>query len=200
MSVPIRFNSQANEQSCDTDNDRSSCGDAQFVGFPPSVLSPSGKMVAVKSYQSQSIEFLDATTGEVASRMHFVDDMEIAFSPDEDQAAFMSESFITIHDIMYRDNGVSFDFRPRKDVQIGKVAFKTCNDPVVYTILRDYSGLLLVVSRRFQMHVFFRLEGLGILARFSSTQRFDRRPHASVSLRCILLMESQHYPVLPCPL
>jgi len=50
MSVPIRFNSQANEQSCDTDNDRSSCGDAQFVGFPPSVLSPSGKMVAVKSY------------------------------------------------------------------------------------------------------------------------------------------------------
>jgi len=32
--------------------------------------------------------------------MHFVDDMEIAFSPDEDQASFMSESFITIHDII----------------------------------------------------------------------------------------------------
>jgi len=98
---------------------------------------------------------------------------------------------------MYRDNGVSFDFWPRKDVQIGKVAFKACNDPMVYTILRDYSGLLLVVSRRFRMHVFFRLEGSGILARFSSTQRFDRRPRASVSLRCILFMESQHYPVLP---
>jgi len=199
MSVPIRFNSQDNEQSCDTGNDRSSCDDAQFVGFPPSVLSPSGKMVAVKSYRSQNIEFLDATTGEVVSLMHFVDDMEIALSPDEDQAAFMSESFITIHDIMYRDNGVSFDFWPRKDVQIGKVAFKTCNDPVVYTIC-DYSGLLLVVSRRFRMHVFFRLEGSEILARFSSTQRFDRRPRASVSLRCILCMESQPYPVLPCPL
>jgi len=57
--------------------------------------------VAVKLYQSQSIEFLDATTGEVTSRIHFVNDMEIAFSLDKDQVAFMSESFITIHDIMY---------------------------------------------------------------------------------------------------
>jgi len=68
------------------------------------------------------------TTGEVESRMIFADDMEIAFSPDEDQAVFMSELFIII---LYRDNGVSFDFWLRKDVQIGKVAFQTYNDLVV---------------------------------------------------------------------
>jgi len=152
--------------------------------------------VAVKLYQSQSIEFLDATTGEVTSRMHFVDDMEIAFSLDKDQVAFMSESFITIHYIMYQDNGISFDFWLKKDVQIGKVAFKIYNDLVVYTILCDYSGLLLVVSCRFQMHIFFRLEGLGILVCFSSTQQFDHHPHASVSLCYILFMVSQYYPCL----
>jgi len=62
-------------------------------------------------YSGNEIILMDTTTEEVVSRMNFADDMEIAFSPDEDQAVFISESFITI---LCRDNGVSFDFWLRK--------------------------------------------------------------------------------------
>jgi len=53
--------------------------------------------------------------------MNFADDMEIAFSPDEDQAVFISESFITI---LCRDNGVSFDFWLRKMSRLGRLLSK----------------------------------------------------------------------------
>jgi len=114
----------------------------RFIGF-----SRSGKMVARRSGQSH-IEFLDTTTGEVVSRTDIDDDMEIAFSPDEDQVAFLSESRITICDTVHPDNCVSFNPWPSKDVLIREVAFQTCNDLVICTVSRDDSALLQVWHRQ----------------------------------------------------
>jgi len=118
-------------------------------------ISHSGRMVVTKTRQSQNIEFLDTTTGEVIARTEFddyKDDVEIAFSPDEHQAAFLSESSITICDIMHPDNRVSFDPWPKKDVSIGKVAFQTCNDLVICASHHS-SGLVQVWHR--QDHISF---------------------------------------------
>jgi len=109
---------------------------AQFVAF-----SHSGKMVATKSKRSDIIELLDTTTGQVVLRMNFADDMEIAFSLDEDQAAFWSRSIITVCDIMDPDNCVSFNPWPRQDIRIRKVAFQTCNDLVIYASSDDSASL-----------------------------------------------------------
>jgi len=119
------------------------------------IISRSGKMVVTKSQQSHNVQFLDTTIGEVITRMEFdeyEDDMEIALSPDEYQVAFLSESLITICDIMHPDNRVSFNPWPKKDVAIGKVAFQTCNDLVICASHHS-SGLLQVWHR--QDHVDF---------------------------------------------
>jgi len=113
-------------------------------------FSHSGKMVATKSKQSQSIEFLDTTTGEVVSRMDIDKDevnIGIAFSPEEDEVVFWSKSLITMCNIMHPDNRVSFNPLPRKDVWIEKVAFQTCNDLVICAS-RNYSALLQVWHRQ----------------------------------------------------
>jgi len=106
------------------------------------VFSHSGKMVATKSKRSD-IELLDTTTGEVVLCMNSADDMEIAFSPDENQVAFWPRSLITVCDIMHPDNRVSFDPWPRKDIRIRKVAFQTCNDLVICALYNN-SALLQV--------------------------------------------------------
>ena len=109
----------------------------EFIGF-----SHSGNMVATKSGQSH-IELLDTTTGEVVSRTDIGEQdyngMKIAFSPDENQVAFLSRSRITICDIVHPDNRVSFNTWPSKDVQFWEVAFQTCNDLVICAVSRDDS-------------------------------------------------------------
>jgi len=114
----------------------------QFIAF-----SHSGNMVATRSKRSH-IEFLDTTSGEVVSRTDIDDNVKIAFSPDEDQVAFLSESLITICDTVHPNNRVSFNPWPSKDVRICEVAFQTCNDLVICAISYDYSALLQVWHRQ----------------------------------------------------
>jgi len=101
----------------------------KFIAF-----SHSGNMVAMRSGQSH-IKFLDTTTGEVVSRTDIDEQdyngMKVAFSPDEDQVAFLSESLITICDTMHPNNRVSFNPWPSKDVRNWEVAFQTRNDLVI---------------------------------------------------------------------
>ena len=122
----------------DTQDDTNMSGSVAF--------SHSGKMVATKSERSQSIEFLDTSIGKVVSRMNFADDMAIAFSPDEDQVVFWSDSLITVCDIMQPENYVSFNPWLKKYARIRKVAFQTCNDLVTCT--SDDSSALLQVWHR----------------------------------------------------
>jgi len=112
------------------------------------LISHSGKMVATEAKRSRSIDFLDTTTGEVISHMNFANHTGIVFSPEEDQAVFWSKSLITICDIMHPDNRVSFDLWPGKDVQVGELAFQTCNDLVICAISCDDLGLLQVWHRQ----------------------------------------------------
>jgi len=113
-------------------------------------ISPSGKMAVTRSQQSSSVEFLDTTSGEVVVRtdIKYEDDMEIAFSQDEGQVAFVTDSRITICDVMHPEKCVSFDPWPGKDVQFWKVAFQTCNNLVICGISDDHSALLQVWHRQ----------------------------------------------------
>ena len=111
----------------------------QFIAF-----SRSGNMVATRSGQSH-IELLDTATGEVVSRTDIDEQdyngMRIAFSPDEDQVAFLSRSLVSICDTVHQNNRVSFDPWPSKDVRFWEVAFQTCNDLVICALSRDDSLL-----------------------------------------------------------
>jgi len=123
----------------DTMDTQADAGMPEFIAF-----SHSGNMVATGSMQSH-IELLDTTTGEVVWRTD--DDyngMRIAFSPDENQVAFFSESLITICDTVHPNNRVSFDPWPSKYVWSWGVAFQTCNDLVICAVSHDHSGLLQV--------------------------------------------------------
>ena len=135
-------------------------------------------MVA-RSQQSSDVEFLDTTTGEVVARtdIEYKDDIEIAFSPDEEQVAFLFESLITIWDIMHPEKRVSFNPWLRKNVWKRKVAFQTCNDLVICAISRDDSLSLQVWHRQdpagfecsysldigHSLDVFLALDGLTII-------------------------------------
>jgi len=114
----------------------------EFIAF-----SRSGNMVATRSGQSH-IEFLDTATGEVVWRTDIDDVMKIAFSPDEDQVAFLSRSLITICDTVHPNNRVSFNPWPSKYVRFWEVAFQTCNDLVICTVSHDDSVLLQVWHRQ----------------------------------------------------
>ena len=108
-------------------------------------FSPSGKIVATRSELSH-IKFLDTDSGEVVARTDFDDEVEIAFSPDEDEVAFLSYSLITICNTVHRKNSISFDPWPRTFVPIRKVAFQTCNDLVICGL--DLFSVSLQVWRR----------------------------------------------------
>jgi len=113
-------------------------------------ISPSGKMMATQSLQSYNIEFLDTNTWEVVAHtdVECEDSMKIAFSPDDNQAAFLSKSLVTICDIMHPEEHISFDPWPSKDVWFWDVTFQTCNDLVICAIFGDDSGLLQVWHRQ----------------------------------------------------
>jgi len=144
----------------------------KFIAF-----SRSGKMVATRSGQSH-IELLDTTTGEVVSRTDIdeqdYDDVKIAFSPDENQVAFLSRSRITICDTVHPDNRVSFNPWPNPwlnnrillpwpnpwpnlwlnnrillpwPIEDGEIAFQTCNDLVICAS-DDDSALVRIWHRR----------------------------------------------------
>jgi len=114
------------------------------------IISPSGNVVATVSLQSHNVEFLDTNTCEVVARtdVKCEDQMDIAFSPDDNQAAFLSKSLVTICDIMHPEERVSFDPWPGKDVRFWHVTFQTCNDLVLCAICGDDSGLLQVWHRQ----------------------------------------------------
>ena len=93
-------------------------------------VSPSGKMVATKS--TRSVEFWDTVTSEVIRRMDNEDDMRIAFSPDENQVAVLSNSLITVWDVNNPENRLSFDPWPSgRDVHNWEVAFQTSDHVVI---------------------------------------------------------------------
>jgi len=129
----------------DTMNTQADVDMPEFIAF-----SRSGSMVATISGQSH-IELLDMATGEVVSRTDIDEQdyngIEIAFSPDEEQVAFLSRSLITICDTVHPNNRVSFDPWPSKDVQFWEVAFQTCNDLVICAS-DDDSALLQVWHRQ----------------------------------------------------
>ena len=97
---------------------------------------PSGMVAAIGSQQSHNIKFLDTNTGEVVlcTDVKYEDDMNIAFVPDNKQAAILSKFLVTIYDIIDLEKCVSFNPWPRNDVQNSKVAFQTCNNLVICTI------------------------------------------------------------------
>jgi len=107
-------------------------------------------MVVARSQQSSKVKFLDTTTGVVVARtdIEYKHDMELAFSPDEEQVAFLSASLITRWDIMHPEKRISFNPWPGKDVWERKVAFQTCNDLVICAISRDDSLSLQVWHRQ----------------------------------------------------
>jgi len=113
-------------------------------------ISPSGKLAATESQQSHNIKLLDTNTGEVVAHIdvEYEDRMCIAFSPDDNQAAILSRSLITICDTMHPEKRVSFDPWPRKDVWDWRVAFQTCNDLVICGISFGGSGILQVWHRQ----------------------------------------------------
>ena len=109
-------------------------------------VSPSAKVAATESQQSHNIKLLDTNTGQVVAHIdvEYEDGMRVAFSPDDNQAAILSRSLITICDTMHPETRVSFDPWPRKDVRNWEVAFQTCNDLVICGISLDGSGILQV--------------------------------------------------------
>ena len=112
-------------------------------------MSPSGTIVVTQSQKSSNVELLNTTTGEVVDiGMYNKPVWNAAFFPDENQVVFLSDTLITICDIMHPEKRVSFDLQPRKDVVIGKVAFQTCDDMVICTTFDDESGLLQVWHRQ----------------------------------------------------
>jgi len=113
-------------------------------------ISPSGKVAATVSLQSYNVEFLDTNTWEVVARtdIKYEDGMKIAFSPDDNQAAILSKSLVTICDIMHPQKRVSFDPWPSKGVWFWSVTFQTCNDLVICAVCGDDTGLLQVWHRQ----------------------------------------------------
>ena len=113
-------------------------------------ISPFEKVAATQSLQSNNVEFLDTNTWEVVARtdIECKDRIDIAFSPDNNRAAFWSKSLLTICDIMHPEKRVSFDPWPRKDVWFWDVTFQTCNNLVTCVVFGDDSGLLQVWHRQ----------------------------------------------------
>jgi len=113
-------------------------------------ISPSGKMAVTESQQYRKIKLVDTNTGEVIAHIdvEYEDDMSIAFAPDDNYAAILSRSLITICDTMHPEKRVPFDPWPRKDLWYWDVAFQTCDGLVICGIFRDDSGILQVWHRQ----------------------------------------------------
>jgi len=105
-------------------------------------VSSSGKMVVTQS--KRSIELWDTATSEVVRRTDTESYVRIAFSPDENQIAVLSESLLTVWDINNPENRLSFNPWPTgRDVIDWQVAFQT-SDHVVVCAKLWHSSLLQV--------------------------------------------------------
>ena len=113
-------------------------------------ISPSEKMKVRSSQQSHSVEFLDTSTSKVVAHtdIEYEGNTKIAFSPNEEQVAFLSKSLITICDIMHPEKRISFDPWLRRDVWNWEVAFQTCNDLVICGAISHGGSLLQVWHRQ----------------------------------------------------
>ena len=121
----------------------------QDVTDTPKVIgfSPSGKMVATRSRQSDYVEWRDTTTWEVvgSTDVKYEYDIKVAFSAADKRVAVLNNDRVTICDIMHSENRTSFDCWPKgRHFLIWDAAFQTCNDLVIYTKLEGNSGLLQV--------------------------------------------------------
>jgi len=118
----------------------------EVIGF-----SPSGKMVATKSQQTDCVELRDTTTWELVGSMDVEEGhIEVAFSADDKRIAILTRNRVTICDIMHPEKRLSIDPWPKgRDLYRWKAAFPTCNHLVICALLRDndsdeFSGLLQV--------------------------------------------------------
>ena len=110
-------------------------------------FSPSGKMVATRSWRSVCVELRDTTTWEVVGSMDVGEGhIEVAFSADDKRIAVLTDGRVTICDIMHPEKRLSFNPWPKgRHLYRWKAAFPTCNDLVICARLRDeFSGLLQV--------------------------------------------------------
>jgi len=110
----------------------------QDVTDRPDIIrfSPSGKMVATKSWGSDHVELRDTATWELvgSTDVEYKDWIDIAFSADDKRIAFVTRNCVTICDIMHLENRLSFDPWPKgRHVYKWMAAFQTCNDLVICT-------------------------------------------------------------------
>jgi len=113
----------------------------EIIGF-----SPSRKMVATRSRQSDYIELRDTATWEVvgSTDVEYKDWIKVAFSADDKWIAVLTVDYVTICDIMHLEKRLSFDPWP-KGRHVWKAAFQTCNDLVICTRSKDEIPCLLQV-------------------------------------------------------
>ena len=95
----------------------------EVIGF-----SPSGKMVATKSQQTDCVELRDTTTWELVGSMDVEEGhIEVAFSADDKRIAILTRNRVTICDIMHPEKRLSFNPWPKgRHVYKWKAAFQTC--------------------------------------------------------------------------
>jgi len=110
----------------------------KIIGF-----SPSGKMVATRSRQSDYVELRDTATWEVvgSTDVEYKDRIKVAFSADDKRIAVLTDGRVTIS---HPENRLSFDPWP-KGRHVWKAAFQTCNDLVICTRSKDEIPCLLQV-------------------------------------------------------
>ena len=113
----------------------------EIIGF-----SPSRKMVATRSRQSDYVELRDTATWEVvgSTDVEYKDWIKVAFSTDDKWIAVLTVDYVTICDIMHLEKRLSFDPWP-KGRHVWKAAFQTCNDLVICTWPEDDIPCLLQV-------------------------------------------------------
>ena len=117
----------------------------KIIGF-----SPSGKMVATRSRQSDYVEWRDTATWELvgSTGVEYKDNIEVAFSADDKRIAVLSRNRVTVCDIMYPENRLSFDPWPEERRGYGwKAAFPTCNHLVICAQLHEIPGSLRLFHR-----------------------------------------------------
>jgi len=105
----------------------------QIIGF-----SPSGKMVATRSRQSDYVEWRDTATWEVvvSTDVEYKDWIKVAFSADDKRIAVLTDGRVTI---LHPENRLSFNPWPKGRRSYGWMAFQTCNDLVICTRSKDHS-------------------------------------------------------------
>ena len=139
----------------------------EIIGF-----SPSGKMVATKSWRPYYVELRDRTWELVGPRdVEYKRGIEVAFSADDKRIAVLTRNRVAICDIMHLENRLSFNPWPKgRHVYKWKAAFQTCNHLVIWAQdSDDFSSLLLLIPPAL-CHKLHSAISPSILHRFSRSQ------------------------------